>query len=168
MTRKQLQDIKNHLQEIDEGKNHKCWPIISFNGKDADLDDRGCTGIKFIAPTPASNTVWISIGGHKTFTPASEDDFDGNKKLQDRYNDSAQDIIAGIGFHVNWTGDDWNCFYDITILISVPENDHEEACNEIIRRAQDELTCFCDAMEKASKSMDDIWNQISQGDEEEV
>src|SRR5262252_8149868 len=53
------------VRQRDQGRNQKCWSVLSFGGKDADLDPEGCTGIKAIR-WKDEETLLVDVGGHKT------------------------------------------------------------------------------------------------------
>ena len=108
---------EHELSECGGCHNTGCW-ICPFGWKDADLDE-GCCGVgKNNGFT--RNTVKFDVGGHATFCAGFDvlqwDDNIGNldeedfSRIVEIYDENVQEIMCGIGYPGDWTGDDW-CIY---------------------------------------------------------
>jgi hypothetical protein len=89
------------LRALDEGRNRDCWPVLSFGGREADLEPDGCTGIQAITGAD-EGSLTVKIGGHKTVTPRV---LDGTSPL----GELEQEIVCMFSqYPGDWSGEDWS------------------------------------------------------------
>jgi hypothetical protein len=152
-----LKEIKN----LEECLNHDCWPIISFNGKDADLEPWGCTGIEEIVSMDETNIV-LKIGGHKTFCPFEDCDEKYSEEELENIRETEQNLIFDIGYSGDWSGDDWSiCTFDnITVPWVMNEGtgfpEYALTAQKIAEVAQENLEAFVNCMIEYDKYFQDI------------
>jgi hypothetical protein len=142
-------DLEKALKAQNEGKNQRCWPLVSFGWKDADLDPEGCCGIKEIV-NYNTDEVTVLVGGHKTFCPpenASAPEFPGDS------------LIAGC--KCEWTGEEWVASFEVELKVEFEDvadgvdfdAHHAEL---IIKKAEELCAPFQKNWEEIEKHLDSL------------
>jgi hypothetical protein len=151
--------VRTALKAQDEGRNPRCWPLVSFGWKDADLEASGCTGIKSICGVEEDKLVF-AIGGHKTFVASDCLDTE-DKEKHTAFDEAMREIACSTGYPAEWTGDDWSVsFSDVVKLAVVMKNglpDFEETARQVILLAEHGA---CGEFEKAMASADTVANEL--------
>jgi hypothetical protein len=141
------------LQKLDTGRNQGCWPLLSFGGKEADLDHSGCTGIQHLE----SVTAWCTlvIGGHKTVLPVSCED--AGIPFSEEDNAAllaiAEDAVVSCGYSGGFDDGCWTLYFTATLRIPMVGEDVNTAAEAIVSHAQESCQVFRLAMENVDKEI---------------
>jgi hypothetical protein len=157
------------------GKRHKvdwstathsrgCFDILSFDGKDADLDAGGCTGIKEIRFV-SDESVELVIGGHKTVCPIGyEDDYTHPQygDWEGAFGDIQQEIVCGSDLPGDWSGNDWTLYTEVTAQVEIiwdddGEPDYKATARVCATEAWQALHHFREECGYVAKSFEQLW-----------
>jgi len=141
--------VKKRLRARSDGRNHEDWPVMSFGGRDADLDPGGCTGIADIKRV--HNTIVVTVGGYKVICRGEDPDVD---ELHDRISN----LVCGWGYESSGDADSFTLQFsqDIVIdnfkipvstLVVMIESLAEVACTRF-EESMTQLENACDAITK--------------------
>lgn len=152
--------IARRIRSKSTGRNHECFPVYSFGGRNADLEPEGCTGIKEIEvsydPTHG-RFVTISVGGHKTFE--LEPDLEGNEGYQDAaWSIGYPSYRAGIPEDSG--GEELTVNFSDGLSVDV-EPTLEETADAIIHEAEDRCEIFNIDMMGCATEFDQLSNQYT-------
>jgi hypothetical protein len=151
--------LEKALQALNEGRNLSCWPLCSFDWKDADLDPEGCTGIKKILWADRKN-VALEVGGHVTICdPTHECEWVLTEDDRNGYSDVAHSIVCDHGLPGEWTGDDWSLHEHVTVVVAWRKTIKQTA-KAIIAKAHAALKDFRESSRLVNKDMDALYKEI--------
>ena len=162
-----VEAMKTALKESGlEGRNHECWPILSFGWKDADLNPEGCTGIECVASANEEN-VTLKVGGHKRVCdPTYESEYDLSDEDKEEFSNVAQEIVNGAPFPGEWEGDDWCLHYSTKIKVEWPAGNpstkrwKKSIVSRVIKAAKKALKHYREEMALMSDAMDSLWKEV--------
>ena len=147
------------MLDLNEGRNLKCFPLISFGYKDADLLPEGCSGIRKITEITEESGVTVEVGIHKTYGCDEE--------WTEEQRDIAQEClpcIQGSEWDADVDGWDMSLTFEVTVpWIWKPDGDSESEdidamVADCIKRVKAEL----DPIEEELAFADSALNQIGQ------
>jgi hypothetical protein len=128
-----------------QGRNRGCFPLLSFDWKDADLEPDGCTGIRGISCSPTN--IQVTVSGHKTFAP-DEEGLNDDGYLAALY-DTFTDIT--MGYEGDWTGDEWQSSYTNTIKVEY-QPELSDTVIYLIEQAETDLMQYKEDMTNAHEA----------------
>ena len=160
-------DLEKAILSLAESHGHKnfhCFPLYSYGWKDADLEPWGCTGIKKIAKVDEEH-VWLTIGGHKTFCdPTYECEYELSEEDEKDYSTVAFEIVCGVGYEGNWSGDDWSIHFTEDVQVEwVYENDelsYPKTAEAAIEACDKARTPFSEECKLASACMNELYKEM--------
>lgn len=166
-------DLEKALEAIDYGRNKPCFPILSFGGKDADLEPCGCTGIKEFGGDLSGThpKLTVEVGGHKTVVPPDDWGLEIPESRMVYYMEIATEIVCG-AFPVQgeWTGDDWVLYFSDRILVD-PVWDEEAMELDYPATAQaikDAAEKRCEEFSRETRLVDEAMNELYKEAEHEI
>ena len=138
--------LASALRSMNHGQNSFCWPLLSYGMENADLSERGCTGVRSILYSDALH-VRVEVGGHRTFRPLRK----GSDAVKNTHYERAMDLIRGCGFDAVITDTDWSVYEDIDITVPWVRDldgraNPRETARLISSCTESALTPFCEEM----------------------
>lgn len=155
-----LKVLRETIMEDSEGRNKDCWPLCSFDGKDADLEPSGCTGIRRIVGVN-QDKVLFEVGGHKTVVDSDclphSPSHDGlTESHREEFDERARDYVCHSGFAAEHDGDGaWVISFSDVIAVAFDETPDATAA-----KVYAEAKTRTDAFQKEMAGLDRIMNHL--------
>lgn len=155
------------IKAMDEGRNPSCWPILSFGGKDADLDPGGCTGIRAVQGLHGTRKQYfvVEVGGHKSISHPQAWGLNLTVPQVEMYEQLMTDLICDIGGPGEWDGDSWVMYHEGTVQVAAmfhpgfAELDYAETAAAIVEGARMALAPWEDQMAALDTEADNLYLQ---------
>ena len=144
------------MLDLNEGRNLDHYPLISFGGKDADLDPEGCSGIREITKIDEESGVTVEVGIHKTYGCDEE--------WTEEQRDIAQECLPHI-IGSEWNADEDGWDMSLTFEVTVPwiwkpdeseSEDIDAMVADCIKRVKAELKPIEEELALADSALDAI------------
>lgn len=159
-----LQDITNAVVKRNEGRNRSCWPVLSFGGKDADLEPGGCTGIRSLT-WKDEDTLLLEVGGHKTFAYSDPTEIEDEEEYQAKKESLVEaewNFLCDACFGLSCDGDAEDFTTSFTEELEVPlvfkdlDFDMEATVDVLIKAAEERCDEFENKMRQISEEYDKL------------
>lgn len=165
-------DLEDAVKALDEGRNKDCFSVLSFGGKDADLEPCGCTGINAIRGMTGVThpKILVDVGGHKTVSHPQDWLLELPPARIEELGDIATEIVCGCGIAGEWTGDDWSMGFNDTIRVdpvwdeTVMELDYPATAQAIVKAARER----CEEFSKQTRALSLMMKELYQEAEKEA
>jgi hypothetical protein len=122
--------------------------IVGFGGRDADLDDGGCTGIVELVGVDGEDRTLVKVAGHKTFS------HDGVEP--DQLEAHRESLVSELFFEGQYEadGDSEGITASFVDTIAVPHDEDPDAhAAGIFKAAMERCEVFSASMRRVSESM---------------
>lgn len=149
-----IEKVVKQLYDQCEGRNHECWPVASYGGKDADLEPWGCTGIEKIEISKAGDLL-VTVGGHKVIDRKMEEGVNPSR------DEALNDLVCACGFTVEGDHEEYFISFSDQFSIDGRGMSLTKVCFLIDEKAREMCGDFEQSMVDLERDYTDLYNQLT-------